>query len=463
MSERLLPFLKDLSIFESVPQESLEWMISCGGIVHLKKGEFLFEKGEASQFMQIVVEGRFEVYQITDRGRKFFAELEPGEITSQLPYSRLKETSAFGEALEDSVVFRLHKDCFREMITNHFELTRSLVHLMTSRVRNFTQMQVQNEKLMALGKLSAGLAHELNNPSSAMVRSASELALQLRRSPESFKKLLKIQLTEKEIDGIQALLTSKLDATPPVLSLMERSDLEEDLADWLEAHGESNGFEYAEHLVEFGFSPSDMESLYQLTGSTHLTPTLHWLDDQLKIVKMVNEIEEASKRIGTLVSSIKRYSYMDRDSDRQPVDVKEGIVSTLTMLHHKARKHKVNIEENYASDLPKVKGLPGELNQVWTNIIDNALDAMENGGGSLVIKAENDEHYVRVRIRDTGPGIPDDVLTHIFEPFYTTKPQGKGTGLGLDIVKKILNQHNAEVRVETQPGNTEFTISFPYE
>ncbi|NVK03937.1 MAG: cyclic nucleotide-binding domain-containing protein [Flavobacteriia bacterium] len=463
MSERLLPFLKDLSTFESVPQESLEWMISCGGLVQLKKGEFLFEKGEASQYMQIVIEGRFEVYQITDRGRKFFAELEPGEITSQLPYSRLKETNAFGEALEDSVVFRLHKDCFREMITNHFELTRSLVHLMTSRVRNFTQMQVQNEKLMALGKLSAGLAHELNNPSSAMVRSASELALQLRRSPESFKKLLKIQLTEKEIDGIQALLTSKLDTPPPVLSLMERSDLEEDLADWLEAHGESNGFEYAEHLVEFGFSPTDMESLYQLTGSKHLTPTLHWLDDQLKIVKMVNEIEEASKRIGTLVSSIKRYSYMDRDSDRQPVDVKEGIVSTVTMLQHKARKHKVNIEENYASDLPKVNGLPGELNQVWTNIIDNALDAMENGGGSLVIKAENDEHYVRVRIRDTGPGIPDDVLTHIFEPFYTTKPQGQGTGLGLDIVKKILNQHNAEVRVETQPGNTEFTISFPYE
>lgn len=463
MSERLLPFLKDLSIFESVPQESLEWMISCGSLVNLKKGEFIFEKGEAPEYMQIVVEGRFEIYQITDRGRKFFAELEPGEITSQLPYSRLKETRGYGEALEDAVVFRLHKDCFREMITDHFELTRSLVHLMTSRVRNFTQMQVQNEKLMALGKLSAGLAHELNNPSSAMVRSASELALQLRRSPESFKKLLKIQLTEKEIDGIQALLTSKLDATPPILSLMERSDLEEDLADWLEAHGESNGFEYAEHLVEFGFSPADMESVYQLTGPKHLTPTLHWLDDQLKIVKMVNEIEEASKRIGTLVSSIKRYSYMDRDSDRQPVDIKEGIVSTVTMLQHKARKHKVNIEENYASDLPKVKGLPGELNQVWTNIIDNALDAMENGGGSLVIKAENDEHYVRVRIRDTGPGIPDDVLTHIFEPFYTTKPQGKGTGLGLDIVKKILNQHNAEVRVETQPGNTEFTISFPYE
>lgn len=463
MSERLLPFLKDLSTFQSVPEDSLKWMISCGELVNFKKGDFLFEKGEASQYMQIIVEGHFEVYQITDHGRKFFTEFTGGEITSQLPYSRLKETKAYAEALGDATVFRLHKDCFREMIANHFELTRSLVHLMTSRVRDFTQMQVQNEKLMALGKLSAGLAHELNNPSSAMVRSASELALQLRRAPESFKKLLKVQLNENEIDGIQALLTSKLDTPPPVLSLMERNRLEEDLADWLEAHGESNGFEYAEHLVEFGFSQMDMENLYQLTGSKHLTPTMHWLDDQLKIVKMVNEIEEASKRIGSLISSIKRYSYMDSDSDRQPVDVQQGIASTVTMLQHKARKHKVKIEENYASDLPKVKGLPGELNQVWTNIIDNALDAMEDSGGSLIVKAEHDEHYVKVRIRDTGPGIPEDVLTHIFEPFYTTKPQGQGTGLGLDIVKKILNQHNADVRVNTQPGNTEFTISFPNE
>ncbi|KAB2809922.1 ATP-binding protein [Phaeocystidibacter luteus] len=460
MQTDLLTFLSDLEVFSEVPRESIEWMIGCGEVTTYQPGEFLFKKGEASQHMSIIIEGKFEVYQITDRGRKFFTEFEPGEITSQLPYSRLKEASGYGEAMEESCVFRLHKDCFREMISNHFELTRSLVHLMTSRVRNFTQMQVQNEKLMALGKLSAGLAHELNNPSSAMVRSAGELASQLRRAPESFKKLLKVQLKEEEVDGIQEILVSKLDAEPPKLSMMERNGKEEDVADWLEAHGEPNGFDYAEHLVEFGFSTADLEQMYQLTGQASLPPTLKWIDDQLRIVKMVGEIEEASKRIGSLVSSIKRYSYMDRDGDRQRVDIQDGLRSTVTMLAHKARKNKVKIEENMNGDAPTVLGLPGELNQVWTNIIDNALDAMEDNGGTLTISTESDDNYVRVRIKDSGPGIPDDVKTHIFEPFYTTKPQGKGTGLGLDIVKKILDQHHADIRVETQPGNTEFTIAF---
>lgn len=463
MANDLLNFLSALPTFENVPKESLEWMISCGEVVEFEPGDFLFRKGEASNHMNIIIEGCFEVYQITDRGRKFFTDFEAGEITSQLPYSRLKEAVGYGEAKVHSKVFHLHKDCFRTMINDHFELTRSLVHLMTSRVRNFTQMQVQNEKLMALGKLSAGLAHELNNPSSAMVRSATELAQQLRLGPDAFKNLLKVKLSDKEIDGIQEILTEKLDAAPARLTLMERNGREEDLADWLEAHGEDNGFEYAEHFVEFNFSTADLENLYQLTGSEHLPPVLKWLDGQLKIVRIVNEIGEASKRIGDLVSSIKRYSYMDRESDRQPVDLQDGLNSTLTMLAHKARKNKVTIEENYQENTPPVRGLPGELNQVWTNIIDNALDAMEENGGTLEVNTSFDEHYVRVGIRDTGPGIPDDVKTHIFEPFYTTKPQGKGTGLGLDIVKKILDQHHADIRLETQPGNTVFSISFPNE
>lgn len=460
MSESSLNYIRGLETFKDVPESSLRWMIDNGEVIRKETGDLLFKKGDPSQYMHIVLSGRFDVYRMTDRGREFVVEFEPGTITSQLPYSRLKEASGFAEALEPSEVFRLDKSHFRDMIRDHFELTRSLVHLMTSRVRNFTQLQVQNEKLMALGKLSAGLAHELNNPSSAMVRSAGELSHQLRRAPESFKKLLKVNLSDKEIDGIQALLTSKLDATPRTLSMMQRSGLEEDLADWLEAHGEENGFDYAENYVEFGFEPSDLEELYHLTGSENLKPTLLWLNDQLQIVRLVGEIEAASRRISDLVGSVKRYSYMDRDADRQPVDLNQGLQSTITMLAHKARKNKVKVEETYDENQPSVTGLPGELNQVWTNLIDNALDAMEDNGGTLRISTESNVNYIHVRIGDTGPGIDEEIRGHIFEPFFTTKPQGQGTGLGLDIARKIIDRHHAKIRLESQPGNTTFTITF---
>ena len=460
MTKPLLPFLQSLPTFEDVPANSLEWMITSGEVKEYAVGEFLFKKGDPSDYMHIVIEGEFEVYQITDRGRKFFTEFNEGEITSQLPYSRLNSAVGFGEATKPSTVFRLHKDCFRTMISDHFELTRGLVHRMTSRVRNFTTMQVQNEKLAALGKLSAGLAHELNNPASAMVRSAGELSKNLKKGPDSFKKILKIDLTEKEVEGIQTLLMSKLDRPMPQHSMMKRNELEEDMADWLEAHGESNGFDYAEHFVAFGFEVEEMEDLYQLIGTKHLTPTLEWMNGQLEIVRVVREIEGAAKRIGELVGSIKKYSYMDRDSDRQEVDINEGIRSTLTMLAHKARKNKVSVEEEFQDDLSKVRGLPGELNQVWTNLLDNALDAMEENGGKLVVRTASDDNYINVWIRDSGPGIPEDIVNHIFEPFFTTKEQGKGTGLGLDIVKKIIDQHKADIRVKSQPGNTEFKISF---
>ncbi len=295
MPKDLLPFFKSLPTFAEVPNDSLTWMIQCGEIKNYDTGEFLFSKGSPVEYMYVILEGDFEAYQITNRGREFFVELVKGDITSLLPYSRLKEATAYAEAKQPSKVFGLHKDYFRTMIADHYELTAALVHHMTSRVRNFTTMQVQNEKLAALGKLSAGLAHELNNPSSAMVRSASELAKLLKQGPDNFKKLLNIDMEEHQVNGVQALLTKKIESSMPTLSMMQRNEMEEDIADWLEAHGESNGFDYAELFVAFGFEVSELEGLYQLLGSESLTTTLEWMHGQLDIVRIVREIEDGLK------------------------------------------------------------------------------------------------------------------------------------------------------------------------
>lgn len=461
MTDSDFSFIQNLSPFADVPESSMKWMCDAGEVFELKKGEFLFEKDAPANYMHIIIDGTVDVFRIVDRGKQFLTEMGPTTLTSQLPYSRMKVGGATAEVVTESGrFFRLHIDHFPTMIQEHYELTRALVHHMTSRVRNYTQLQTQNEKLMALGKLSAGLAHELNNPASAMTRSASELTKHLHKSPQVFKKLMRVDLSDNKIDAIQDILQSKLAEPPQTLAMMKRNELEEDMADWLEAHGEENGFDYAEHLVEFGFTTMDMEELYNHTGAANISYTLHWLNDQLQVVRMVSEIENASKRIGELVGSIKRYSHMDRDLDRQPVDINAGIQSTLTLMAHKCRKNRVQVDVQLDENLPTIHGLPGELNQVWTNLIDNALDAMEENGGTLRIQSRQDDHVIKVTLSDTGPGIPDTVIKHIYEPFYTTKPQGKGTGLGLDITRKIIERHHAQIRVESQPGNTTFSITF---
>ncbi|TNE26106.1 MAG: GHKL domain-containing protein [Bacteroidetes bacterium] len=464
MSDSDFLFIQNLSPFIDVPESSLRWMYEAGEVYELSKGEHLFEKDAPANYMHIIIEGTVDVFRVLERGKQFLTEMGPTTLTSQLPYSRMKVGGATGEVVSDKArFFRLHIDHFPTMIQEHYELTRALVQHMTSRVRNYTQLQTQNEKLLALGKLSAGLAHELNNPASAMTRSASELSKHLLKSPQVFKKLMRVELSDDKIDAIQDILQSKLAQPSPSLAMMQRNELEEDMADWLEAHGEENGFEYAEHLVEFGFTTSEMEELYNLTGANNIRYTLHWLNDQLQVVRMVSEIENASKRIGDLVGSIKRYSHMDRDLDRQPVDINAGIQSTLTLMAHKCRKNRVTVDAKLDENLPPIQGLPGELNQVWTNLIDNALDAMEENGGYLRIQTQQDDHLIKVSVSDTGPGIPEDVMKHIYEPFYTTKPQGKGTGLGLDITRKIIERHHAQIRVESQPGNTTFRITFTKE
>ena len=453
--------LKDFSVFKNVPVEQLAWLMGAMEVVHIPEGGFLFEKGDPIDHFIVVLSGDFELYLQDRNNRKSFGRLKAKTVTGLLPYSRAKNATAFAVALQHAVVGKLHRDQLMVLIKDHYELTASLVHEMNNRIRNLTQIEVQNEKLIALGKLSAGLAHELNNPASAMVRSASLLQQHLMGLPADFKKVIKIRANDDVIDNINQFMYQKLEERTSRLSMLEKADLEDELYDWFADCNIEDKFDLVPLLVEYQFNIENLLYVKSLLREEDFNPVLKWIVQNMTTHKTVADIKEASSRIGTLVQSVKTYSYMDQSLDFQLLDVHVGLKSTVTVLNHKLGKvgHKVVLD--FDESLPKILGLPGELNQVWTNLIDNAIDALPKAGGRLEIQTKATKHFVNVFIKDNGHGISEEHLNRIFEPFFTTKEIGKGTGLGLDMANKIVEQHNGRIKVTSKPGETIFDVCLP--
>lgn len=453
--------LQQIEILKDVPVADLEWLVEHSEFRKLDEGEYLFRSGLPADEMLILFEGQVEARMERNGQYRTLGRFEAGEITGLLPYSRMKVGLADAHILKPALVMATHRREFREMICDHHDLVQPLVSFMTTRVRDFTKRQQQDEKLMSLGKLSAGLAHELNNPASAITRSSAALKKHLGTVPDKFKRVISIRMEPEQIDAVNNILFCKLDKLKSLnLSLMERTEQEDNITGWLDDHGMGDCYEVSENFVEFGITTTDLEAILEHVPEEYLPAVLEWLDNVLTTEKMVGEIEDASNRISSLVQSVKNYSHMDRGGNMEPVQIMDGIRNTITMLGHKVRSHQVTVEEDIASDLPKVQAYPSELNQLWTNLIDNALDAMEHGG-TLTIKAYPEREFVKIELQDTGSGIPEDVLPQIFDPFFTTKDIGQGTGLGLDIVQKIIQQHRADIKVNSEPGNTVFTICIP--
>jgi signal transduction histidine kinase len=375
-----------------------------------------------------------------------------------LPFSRMKKSVVTGRALTDSRILRFPSAHFPELIQKMPELTQRLVGVMADRIREVTRVEQQRDRLAGLGKLSAGLAHELNNPASAAKRATGLLRDALKRIKDVVQELGKHELTVAQKSEIEKLEASFLQPNQDPLDTLATSDLEDQIDSLLRSHGQNDLWQLASDLAHRGVKPEVLESLFATLDAEVARAALVRIAASVEIANLLNEIESSTSRISDLVRAVKEYTYMDQ-TPAQNVDVIKGLENTLTILHHKLKRG-VTVRREYEKVPLLVNSFGSELNQIWTNIIDNAIDAM-GGRGELRVRTYRDDTCVVVEIGDNGPGISPEVKAHIFEPFFTTKGVGEGTGLGLDTVQRIVKKHRGTIQVTSKPGDTRFQVFLP--
>jgi signal transduction histidine kinase len=443
--------------FADLPEDQIQWFLSQARELHVKAGEIYARQGDPADAMFVLLEGvlqgRGEL-----GGETFIFNLEPGAVTGLLPFSRMKEFTVSGRAVTDSRVLRFPAARFQELVQKMPELTQRLVGMMSDRIRETTRLEQQRDRLAGLGKLSAGLAHELNNPASAATRAVSQLRSILQRIRDASQELGRRDLTPAQKQEIAAIENSITQSDEPPPDALAVSDLEERLDSLLRSHGQNDLWQLAADLARKNMKPDVLEQLFATFDAPTARAALVRIAASVEIFNLLHEIESATTRISDLVRAIKEYTYMDQ-APLQNVDVVKGLETTLTILNHKLKRG-VLVKRDYQRVPFLVNSFGSELNQVWTNIIDNAIDAM-GGQGELRVRIYRDDNCVVVEIADNGPGIPPEVLPHIFEPFFTTKGVGQGTGLGLDTVQRIVKKHAGTIQVKSKPGDTCFQVWLP--
>ena len=457
---RGIPLLADLA------EGEIDWLAANSEELHLADGDVVSRQGEPAERMSIVLKG-----ELRGRGesgsaavRTFIARA--GEITGLLPFSRLKTWGATIRAVGPTRIAVVYADRFDEMLERIPALEARLIGVMTDRARETTRAEQQNEKLLALGKLSAGLAHELNNPASAVGRAVAELRQRLAALPALTAALIHQGVEPPQMETLCRLHSTSeqgaAEGTGLALDPLTQSDRESEIGDWLDDRQVAESWKLAPTLVAAGMTAEDLERLTRDVPAGLLPAAIPWVETGVALQLLLGEMENSALRISHLVGSIKEYSHMDRElTEKAPTDLHRALDSTLTMLGHKAKAKGVTVAREYAPDLPPIQGFPGELNQVWTNLLDNAFDAVPKGG-KVTVRTRRVDGQVEVVIADDGPGIPPDLLGRIWEPFFTTKRMGEGSGLGLDIARRIVvGRHGGEMRLESRPGDTRFLVTLP--
>ena len=449
--------LRRVTEFADLPDDQLDWFLSQSQEMHLKAGEMYSRQGDPADAMFVILEGHLQGRGELN-GETVVFDLEPGDVTGVLPFSRMKQFTVGQRAETDSRALRFPASLFPDLIQRMPELTKRLVGLMSDRIREVTRLEQQRDRLASLGKLSAGLAHELNNPASAAKRAASQLREMIKKIKSASLELGKRDLTQgqkTEIEKLEALFTQK-DVVPP--DALTISDLEDQIDSLLRSHGQNDLWQLAADLARRNIKPEILESLFANLDADAARAALVRIAASVEVAVLLHEIESSTSRISDLVGAIKEYTYMDR-AKVQNVDVVKSLETTLTILNHKL-KQGVAVQRDYQRVPLLVNSFGSELNQVWTNIIDNAIDAMR-GKGDLRVRTYRDDDCVVVEIADNGPGISPEVQPHIFEPFFTTKGVGEGTGLGLDTVQRIVKKHRGNIQVNSKPGDTRFQVWLP--
>ena len=450
--------LRRVAVFADTPEDQIDWFLSQSQDVSLKAGDTFIRQGDPAITMFVLLEGKFN-FRGEFSGEAYVRELSAGEVTGLLPFSRMKTHPVTARALTDGRMLRFPSSQFPQLIQTMPELVTRLVGIMSDRIREVTRFEQQRDRLASLGKLSAGLAHELNNPASAAKRATSqlrELSVKIRNASQE---LGRRQLTEEQRAFIEKLETSLMqaDATHP-LNALAIADLEDQLDSLLRSHGQNDLWQLAADLARRNFKPDALEQLFSVLDADTARAALVRISAFAEISGLLNEIESATTRISDLVKAIKEYTFMDQ-APVQNVDIIKTLENTLTILNHKLKKG-VAVERDYQKVPLLVNSFGSELSQVWTNIIDNAIDAM-NGSGKLRVRTYRQDDCVVVEIDDNGPGIPPEVQPRIFEPFFTTKGVGEGTGLGLDTVQRIVKKHRGSIQVNSKPGDTRFQVWLP--
>jgi signal transduction histidine kinase len=449
--------LRRVPAFADLPDDQIAWFLSQSQEVHLNPNDIYVRQADPAEAMFVVLEGQLQA-QGELGGETIVIPIKPGDVTGVLPFSRMTQATVTGRAVTPSRLLRFPASLFPELVQRMPELAKRLVGVMSDRIREVTRIEQQRDRLAALGKLSAGIAHELNNPASAAKRATSQLRDILKRIKAASHELGRRELTpgqRTEIEKLEASLTESIEPPRDALTI---SDLEDQIDSLLRSHGQSDLWQLAFDLARRNVRPEVLESLFETLDADTARAALVRIAASLEVASLLNEIESSTSRISDLVLAIKEYTFMDQ-APRQNVDIVKGLETTLTILSHKLKRG-VSVQRDYPEIPLLVNSFGSEINQVWTNILDNAIDAM-GGKGELRIRAYSDNGSAVVEISDNGPGISPEIKSHIFEPFFTTKGVGEGTGLGLDTVQRIVKKHSGNIQVDSKPGDTCFRVSLP--
>jgi len=452
--------LRKTAIFSDLREDQLQWFASKGEVLRLSAGDALLHEGDPADALFVLLEGEIRGRRENGSGDSPGFVARAGQVTGLLPFSRMTLFPVTARATAPTWLLRLHKDHFEEMLRRIPELLPRLIGVLADRIREYSRAEQQRDKLSALGKLSAGLAHELNNPASAAGRAAEGLRDYMRDLRRINKTLDDASLSCEERSRLAAFEDRLLDqmASAPQRDALEQSDLEQEIGSWLSLRKISGASRLASGLVEAGVDRAALETLGAKFRDDVLGQILARVVSSVGAERLTREIEASTGRISELVRAIKEYTYMDQTPE-QEVDVHRGIESTLIMLKFRL-KQGVEVKREFDPTIPRIFAHGSELNQVWTNLIDNAIDAM-NGKGELKIRTSRELDFLLVEIIDNGPGIPENVKPHIFDPFFTTKGVGEGTGMGLDTVYRIVRAHRGEISFDSRPGRTSFQVRLP--